>query len=442
MSPEMMIVLGMFASLVVALLMGFPIGFVLNGIALLFGLAFWGTSVVNLFIQKIWGTMSNNVLMAIPLFIFMANILEKSRLSDQIFESARELAGPLKGGMAIAVIILSTLLAACTGIIGASVVAAGLIALPIMSKYNYNKELSTGVVGAAGSLGILIPPSIMLIVMAANSDCSVGALFAGALFPGLILSSLYILYVVIICAIHPDYAPVMPIEERLKVPVKKRWAHFAKGAVPTLILILGVLGSIFAGIATPTEAAGVGAFLMLILTMAYRRFTFTLLKEAIFGALNNSAMVMLIVVGATCFASVFLGLGGGKQVASLLLGLPFGKWGIFIVIVITITILGMFIDWIGIVFMLFPILLPLLPKLGFDQLWFIIIIAVVLQTSFLSPPLGYALFFLKGISPEGIHLGHIYRGVIPFIILILFSLVIFIVFPETITWLPTLVVAG
>jgi tripartite ATP-independent transporter DctM subunit len=442
MSPELMIALGMFVSLVIGLFMGFPIAFVLNGIALLFGVAFWGTNVVDLFIQKIYGTMANNVLMAIPLFIFMANILEKSRLSDKIFESARELAGPLKGGVAIAVVIVSTLLAACTGIIGASVVAAGLIALPIMSRYNYNKPLSTGVVGAAGSLGILIPPSIMLIVMAANSNCSVGALFAGAVFPGLILSSLYIIYIMVICAIHPDYAPAMPLEERLNTPVKKRWATFFIGAVPSLVLIFGVLGSIFSGIATPTEAAGVGAFLMIILTMAYRKFTLKLLKESIFGALKNSAMVMFIVIGATCFASVFLGLGGGREVASLLLGLPFGRWGVFFVIVILITILGMFLDWIGIVFMLFPILLPLLPKLGFDQLWFIIITAVVLQTSFLSPPLGYALFFLKGISPEGINLGHIYRGVIPFIFLILISLILFIIFPPIITWLPSLIAAG
>ncbi|MBN1226650.1 MAG: TRAP transporter large permease subunit [Deltaproteobacteria bacterium] len=442
MSPELMIALGMFASLVVGLFMGFPIAFVLNGIALIFGVAFWGTNVIDLFIQKIYGTMANNVLMAIPLFIFMANILEKSRLSDKIFESARELAGPLKGGVAIAVVVVSTLLAACTGIIGASVVAAGLIALPIMNRYHYNKPLSTGVVGAAGSLGILIPPSIMLIVMAANSSCSVGGLFAGAVFPGLILSSLYIIYILVICAIHPDYAPAMPLEERLNMPIKERWITFAKGAVPSLVLIFGVLGSIFSGIATPTEAAGVGAFLMLILTMVYRRFTVKLLKQSIFGALNNSAMVMFIVIGATCFASVFLGLGGGREVASLLLGLPFGKWGVFFVIVIIITILGMFLDWIGIVFMLFPILLPLLPKLGFDQLWFIIVTAVVLQTSFLSPPLGYALFFLKGISPEGITLGHIYRGVVPFIFLILLSLILFIVFPPIITWLPSLIAAG
>jgi tripartite ATP-independent transporter DctM subunit len=442
MSAELMIAIGMFVVLVIGLFTGFPIAFVMSGISVLFGFAFWGTNVADLFLQKIWGTMSNNILMAIPLFIFMANVLEKSRLSDRIFESFRELAGPLNGGVAIAVVVVCTLLAACTGVIGASIVSAGLIALPIMNRYNYNKELSAGVVGAAGSLGILIPPSIMLIIMSSNSNSSVGVLFAGAVIPGLILSTLYILYVVIICHLHPDYAPAMPLEERMQIPVKERWKGFFIGAVPTLILIIGVLGSIFTGIATPTEASGVGAFLAIVLTMIYRRFTLDLLKTSIFGTLNNSAMVMMVVVGSICFASVFLGLGGGREIASLLLGLPFGKWGFLFMVIILITVLGMFVDWIAIVFMLFPILIPILPKMGFDQVWFIIITAVVLQTSFLTPPVGYALFFLKGLGPPGYTLGHIYRGVVPFIFIILFSLILLILFPQLITWLPSMLVKG
>jgi tripartite ATP-independent transporter DctM subunit len=335
---------------------------------------------------------------------------------------------------------VSTLFGACTGIIGASVVTMGLLSMPVMLKYNYNKRLASGAVCAGGTLGILIPPSIMLVVMADQAATSVGKLFAGAIIPGLILSGLYIVYILIHCGFKPKDGPALTRQERQAVSKLQLIKMVMKSMVPPMILILGVLGSIFAGIATPTEAAGVGAMLAFIMTLAYGKFTFVGLKTAVINTAKTTSMVIIILVGAACFAGVFLGSGGGKVVQNLILGIGLGKWGTFIVMMIILFILGMFIDWIGIIMITFPVFLPIAQHLGFDKVWFVVTMAVMLQDSFLTPPFGYALFYLKGVAPPEVTTSDIYWGAFPFWRLMEVGLIVVVIWPSTITWLANILV--
>jgi len=438
-SPEVLCLL-MFVGLIVGLLLGHPLAFVLGGLAVIFGFIGWGPECFGMFMNRIYGVMDSYILIAVPLFIFMAQILDQSGVSESLFDAMRYLFGPIKGGIAIAVIVVSTLFGACTGIIGASVVTMGLLGMPVMLKYGYDKKISSGCICAGGSLGILIPPSIMLIVMANQASLSVGKLFAGAIIPGLILSSLYIAYILIKCYVKPQTAPALSAEERASISVKQLTLMVLKSLVPPMILILGVLGSIFAGVATPTEASGVGAFLAFLLTLSYGRFTWTGLYSAVIQTAKTTSMVIIILAGATCFTGVFLGIGGGDVIGEYILGLGLGRWSIFIIMMLVCFILGMFIDWIGIVLITFPIFLPIVVELGFDKLWFVVAVAVMLQDSFLTPPFGYALFYLKGVAPIGVSIGDIYWGAIPFWILMEVGLIIVVIFPETITWLPSVLV--
>jgi tripartite ATP-independent transporter DctM subunit len=390
--------------------------------------------------NRIYGVMDSYILIAVPLFIFMAQILDQSGVAEKLFDAMRYLFGPVKGGIAVAVVVVSTLFGACTGIIGASVVTMGLLAQPIMLRYGYSKRISSGCICAGGSLGILIPPSIMLIVMGDQANLSVGKLFAGAIIPGLILSGLYIGYILIKCYINPQLGPPLTPEERASVSAKQLSAMVLKSLIPPMVLILGVLGSIFAGVATPTEASGVGAFLAILLTLAYRRFTWTGLYTAVAQTARTTSMVIVILLGATCYTGVFLGLGGGDVVGNLILGAGFGKWGTFVVMMIILFVMGMFIDWIGIVMIVFPIFLPIAEQLGFDKLWFVVTMAVMLQDSFLTPPFGYALFYLRGVSPPEVTTSDIYWGAFPFWRLMEVGLIIVVIFPQTITWLPTILV--
>jgi tripartite ATP-independent transporter DctM subunit len=376
----------------------------------------------------------------IPLFIFMAQMLDQSGVAEDLFDTMRYLFGPVRGGVAVAVVVVSTLFGACTGIIGASVVTMGLLSMPVMLKYNYNKRLASGAVCAGGTLGILIPPSIMLVVMADQAATSVGKLFAGAIVPGLILSSLYIGYILIRCAFKPKDGPPLSLEERQAITKFQLLKMVLKSMVPPMILILGVLGSIFAGIATPTEAAGVGALLAFIMTLAYGKFTFEGLKTAAINTAKTTSMVIIILVGAACFASIFLGSGGGDVVQDFILGIGFGKWGTFIIMMIILFFLGMFIDWIGIIMITFPVFLPIAQELGFDKVWFVVTMAVMLQDSFLTPPFGYALFYLKGVAPPEVKTSDIYWGAFPFWRLMELGLIIVVVWPATITWLANLLV--
>lgn len=423
----------MFFGLIVGLLLGHPLAFVLGGLAVIFGYLSWGPLSFILFTNRIMGLLDNFILVAVPMFILMANLLMQSGVADKLFDTLRYLLGPLRGGVALAVVAVSTVLAACTGVVGASVVSMGLLAFPMMSRYGYDKKLSCGTICAGGTLGILIPPSIMLIIMADNSGLSVGRLFIGSIVPGLILAILYMLYIVIICYFRPELGPSLSLEERRQVSVRQRLKMALTSFVPPLLLIAGVLGSIFTGIATPTEASGIGAFIALLMTIAYGRFSWKMLKDTTLSTAKTVSMVMIILVGATCFTGVFMGIGGGKVLSSLILGLGLGKWGTFAAMMIVIVVLGAFIDWIGIVYLTFPIFLPIALELGFDPLWFVVVVAVCLQTSFLSPPFGYALFYMKGIAGEELTTADIYISVLPFLGLIAVGIIILMIFPQLIT---------
>jgi len=434
------ITIGMFVGLLIGLFMGHPLAFVLGGLAVIFGYIGWGPSCFYMFLNQTWGIMDNYLLVCIPLFIFMAQLLDQSGVAEELFDTMRHVFGPLRGGIAIAVVIVSTLFGACTGIIGASVVTMGLLSLPVMLRYGYSKTLACGSICAGGTLGILIPPSIMLVVMADQAALSVGKLFAGAIIPGLILSFLYISYILIRCWFKPQDGPALSMEERNAVSGKKLTVMVMKSMVPPVVLILGVLGSIFAGIATPTEAAGVGAALAFAMTLAYGRFTWIGFKTAVVNTAKTTSMVIIILVGAACFAGVFMGSGGGDVVRDFILGIGLGKWGTFIIMMIILFILGMFIDWIGIIMITFPIFLPLAAELGFDKLWFVVALAVMLQDSFLTPPFGYALFYLKGVAPPEVSTTDIFWGAFPFWRLMEVGLIIVVIWPSTITWLASVLV--
>ncbi len=434
------IVIGMFVGLLIGLFLGHPLAFVLGGLAVIFGYLGWGPNCFFMFVNQTFGVMDNYILVAIPLFVFMAQLLDQSGVAESLFATMRYLFGPIRGGIAVAVVVVSTLFGACTGIIGASVVTMGLLAMPVLLKYGYNKRLACGSICAGGTLGILIPPSIMLVVMADQGSVSVGKLFAGAVVPGLILSTLYILYILIRCYFKPQDGPPITKEELAAVTKSEIAVMVIKSMVPPMILIIGVLGSIFMGVATPTEAAGIGAVLAFLMTIAYGKFTWSGLVSAVVNTTRTSSMVIIILVAASCFSSIFMGSGGGDVVQELILESGLGKWGMFIIMMIILFFLGMFIDWIGIILICFPLFLPIAADLGFDKIWFIVIMAVMLQDSFLTPPFGYALFYLKGVAPPEISTSDVYWGAFPFWRLMELGLIVCVVWPESITWLPSLLI--
>lgn len=434
------VTIGMFVGLLIGLFMGHPLAFVLGGLAVIFGYLGWGTSAYYMFLNQIWGTMDNYILVCIPLFILMAQLLDQSGVAEDLFATMQYLFGPIRGGLAIAVVVVSTLFGACTGIIGASVVTMGLLSMPVFLKYDYNKRLASGSVCAGGTLGILIPPSIMLVVMADQAALSVGKLFAGAIIPGLILSAMYIIYILIRCWIKPQDGPALSKEERAAMSGKKLVLMVMKSMVPPMILILGVLGSIFAGIATPTEAAGVGAVLAFGMTVAYGKFSWSGLRQAVVNTAKTTSMVIIILACAACFSGVFMGSGGGDVVKEFIYGIGLGKWGTFIVMMVILFFLGMFLDWIGIIMITFPLFLPIAQDLGFDKVWFVVTIAVMLQDSFLTPPFGYALFYLRGVAPPEITTSDIYWGAFPFWRLMELGLIACVIWPQTILWLANTLV--
>nr|HPQ45691.1 TRAP transporter large permease subunit [Syntrophales bacterium] len=392
MSPEIVVIL-MFGTLILGLALGHPIAFVLGGIGVVFGVLGWGPESMHLIVSRAFDSTSNYLLIAIPLFILMATFLEKSGIAEGLFNSMLYLFGPLNGAIALTVTTMCIVFAACTGIMGATVVSMSLMSMPIMMRHKYDKHLATGIVAAGGSLGIIIPPSIMLVMMADRSGISVGKLFAGGLIPGVLLAVLFFIYIAILCTIRPDKGPALTIEERTAIPTRQKVIMLLKNLVPPLLLIFGVLGSIWFGIATPSEAAGVGALTSFILMVVYGRFSFSSLKDAFNSAFKSSCMVMAVIIGATCFTGVFIGLGGGRVVTDLIMAFDFmGPWGMFFIMMFIVFILGFLIDWIGIIYITFPIFMPIAMQLGFDPLWFVIVLAVNLQMSFITPPFGYALF--------------------------------------------------
>ncbi|MBP0439943.1 TRAP transporter large permease [Tianweitania sediminis] len=440
MSGEVITVL-MFIGLLIGLFMGHPLAFVLGGLAVVFSFIGPGPQVFGIIINRIYSQMDNYILIAVPMFILMARLLSDSGVTDDMFRALRLMLGRVRGGLLLATVAISVVLAATTGIIGASMTVMGVLALPSMLRYGYQKELSTGIIAAGGSLGILIPPSIMLVILGSYAQISVGQLFAAALVPGLMLAFLYALYAGVLTYFRPDLGPPVSEEELSATNRTEITKLLLKMAVPPLLLIAGVLGSIFAGWATTTEAASIGAFLTFLMVIVYRRFSWSMFQEAVSATARTTAMVLFVIVGATAFTGVFVAVGGTRIVSGYLEGLGLGAWGIFFLMMFIVFVLGMFLDWLGIVLICLPIFLPIAVEAGFDPLWFVMMIAIVLQTSFLTPPFGYALFYLEGVAPPGVTIGHIYRGVVPFIILIIFGAGLCMVFPQIITWLPSIVFA-
>jgi tripartite ATP-independent transporter DctM subunit len=435
-TPESITII-MLGGLVLTVVTGFPLAMPIGTVALVVGFLAFGPSVFSLLYQQIFSILHNYVLLALPLFIFMGVVLEYSLIADKMYDALFLILSGLKGGLAIITVLLGTILAACVGVVTASVTMLTALALPSMVKRGYDKSLAAGTICAGGSLGILIPPSVMLVIYGPMARISVGKLFMGAFMPGFLLAALYVTYLGVRCWLNPNLAPTVPAEERA-VPVLYKIKLFAVSLVPPIFIILSVLGTIFLGIAPPTEAAAVGAFASLVLTIVYRRMTWRIFIDILRRTLIIASMVMFIGAASVAFTGVFLKAGGGQVVQNAVLATPGGRWGIFAVVMFIYFILGFFIEWIGIFFIMVPVLAPLAPMLGFDPVWFGIMICVNLQMSFLTPPYAFAIFVLRGVAPPelGVTSSDIIRGVVPYIFLIMIGLALCTVFPDIILWLP------
>lgn len=435
MSNTLVVIL--FVGLFIGLGSGHPISFVLAGLGTILGLTGWGINCFDMFVNTTFALMNNYTMVAVPLFILMANFLTASNVAEGLFESVRFLFGRVRGGVGVAVILVATVFAACTGVVGASVVTIGLLAITPLLKYGYNRGLTAGIICAGGSLGILIPPSIMLVVMAATAQISVGKLFLAVLLPGLALSVAYLIYVLLICRKYPEMGPAIDkseIDESIPT-ITYVWKCLVN-LIPPLILIIGVLGTIYTGVATPTEASGMGAFIALLMTVAYRKFSWKMLRDSVIDTAKTTGMCLIIMVGAQAFTAMFLGLGGDEVVIRAIQHLGLGKWGVFALMMTVVFILGCFLDWIGIISIVLPIFLPIVRALGFDILWLMAVTATMLQTCFLTPPFGFALFYIRGIAPKEMSTADIYKGVMPFVLIILAVVVLISVFPSIVLWLP------
>lgn len=442
----------MSVSLIVLLMAGLPLAFVTGGLGVLFLFVFGNAHMLNILPSRIFPFMTDYQLSAIPLFIFMASMLERAGLIEKLFDVIYRILGGLRGGLATATIIASTILAAMVGVIGATEVTMGIIALPAMLKRKYNPEMACGAILAGGSLGILIPPSIMAILYAVVAQQSVGELFIGAVFPGLLLSGMYILYVTARSYINPSFGPPLPVEERVDMMGKLR---LLKGIFAPMLLVALVLGVIFTGVATPVEAAGIGTFGALVVAALARRLSWIALRDAAITTLKASSMVLWIIFGASIFVGFYIVSGGQQFVTDSLIATGLGPYGILLLMNGLLIVLGMFLDWVGIMLLTVPIFVPILKALPFTglfgmtgvdavdiSLWFGVIYIVNMQMAFLSPPFGYALFYLKSVAPPEIKMSTIFRAVIPFMMLQAIGLISCIIFPQIILWLPGLVYGG
>lgn len=438
-SPEIIAIV-MLGGVFVLVLTGFPIAFVIGSVSFIVGILVFGpTTTFHILFSRFYDLSLNYPYLAVPLFTFMGVILQHSGITNELYESLYDALGRLRGGLAIVTIIFGTILAACLGVIAASVTILTLMALSPMLKRGYDKGIAAGSIVAAGTLGILIPPSIMLIVYAPQAGLSIGQMFMGAIGPGLLLSFFYIAYVAIRCAINPKLGPPIPKEQMTPITLAKI-GRLLKSMLPPVLLIAAVLGTIFAGIAPPTEAAAVGSFVSILLAVAYKKFSFKMLKEAAMETLKVSAFVVMIAAMSYAFVGIFMNAGAGDVVAEMILAVPGGKWASFAVVMLIVFALGMFIEWIGIVFIVVPIFSIIFAKLGFDPLWAGMMVVVNLQMAFMTPPMAMSIFVLKGTAPKelGLTMGDIIRGVLPFVGIVGVVLVLMVIFPEIITWLPGL----
>lgn len=425
----------MFPAMLLSLFAGFPVAFSLMGVALLFGMWGFEWSIFPMLIRRIYSVADNYVLAAVPLFIFMGTVLERSGIAGKLFDAISLWTGRLRGGLAIATVLMCTIIAACTGIIGASEVMVGIMAIPVMLKRNYQHALICGTICAGGSLGTLIPPSVVTVVYGPAAGLSVGRLLIASIFPGLLLSSLYIIYIVTRSYVNPSLAPSIPHDE-LGVSLKKKLFITGTALVPPVFLIFAVMGSIILGLAAPTEAAALGAFGAMILTAAYRKLTIKALKETVFQTLKISSMMMMILAGGYMFSGVFLGMGGGEVTEKILMGLPFGRIGILILFLLIAFVSGFVLDWASILLIFIPIFSPIIDKLGFNPIWFGILFIMMIQTSYLSPPMAPAIFYLKSIVPPQVTMREMFYGILPYLMLQLTGIALVAAFPEIALWLP------
>lgn len=435
MSPEYLGLL-MLGALLVSIFAGFPIAFTLIILTIAFGYPVMGKGLFSLLVSNTFGVMSEETFAAVPLFVFMGYVLERAGLMERLFRSLQQILAPVPGRLYLAVLLLCTLFAAATGIIGASVTIMSLMAAPIMIRSGYDARMSAGAIAAGGTLGILIPPSVMLVVMGPVMGISVSRLFAGAVIPGLILSILYIGYTMIRSLINPLLAPPIPPEERAAswVEVSK---EFLAGVVPLMVLIFATLGSILIGLATPTEAAGIGSVAAIVLAIAYRRLSFKQLKEVVYNTILTSSMVLFLVTASVFYSALFTRLGTTTLIAQALLKLPIPPMGLIIIVMVVIFILGWPLEWPAVVLIFCPIFFPIVKDLGCDLLWFGILVAVNLQTAFLSPPVAMAAYYVKGVVPSW-QLKDIYIGMFQFMMLQLIGLIIVLFVPATVLWLPNI----
>ncbi len=441
------IVVAFLVTFIISIFLGYPIAWTLGGLSLIFTaggivlhdyfgvdtflLTRWGNFAI--IVDRIFATMANWVLVALPMFVYMGLMLDRSGVAEKMMTNFVRVFRGMRGGLAITVVLMGILLAASTGIVGASVVLLATLSIPIMMRQNYSKELASGVVAAAGTLGILIPPSIMLVIMADQLSISVGDLFMGALIPGVALGFLYLVYVIIVGLVRPDMAPAPP--EAPPLTGREVWGAIM-ATVPTAALIIAVLGTIFTGFATPSEASGVGAFGATLLALVNERLNLQVIRQVGIETALTTAFIFGIFLGATAFALVMRSLGGDEFIAHLLKGLPFGPVGILIFILFVAFVAGFFLDWLEIVLIILPLVAPVVKDLGFNLIWFVVVFAVCLQTSFLTPPVGFSLFYLKGVVPKDITTKHIYIGIIPFVILQLIMVAVVFIWPELVLWLP------
>ena len=428
----------MFLMMFIGIFSGYQLAFVLSGVGLLYGVFLFGLSYINTLTMAFFNVMQNYVLLAIPLFVLMGNIMQDSGAGKKIYDGFYVLLGKLNGGLLLTTNALATLFGACTGVVGASVTTVGTLSLPAMMERGYDKKLAAGMICAGGCLGVLIPPSIMIVVYGPIAGISVGGLFMSVMTAGLILSAFYMVYTAIRCNKNPNLGLPISEENREKAIKEIGLKGIVFSIIPPLFIMIAVLGSIFFGIAAPTEAAAVGVVASIILGLAYKNFHIKDLKKSLEGTLITSSMILTMSVGAIIFISTFNSLGGIGVVSRFILGLPFGKWGIFLLMFIVTAILGMFLDWIGIVYLVVPLFTPIAAELGFNPLWFATMMILFLQFSYLTPPFALAVFYFRSISPPEFTTGLLYRAVVPFIIIQVIVFLLLTTFPGIVLWLPNM----
>ncbi|WP_253479474.1 TRAP transporter large permease [Natronocella acetinitrilica] len=425
----------MFVALFALIILGFPIAFCLIGVALVFGIIRYEDIYIYQLLGRVESIASNWVLAAVPLFVFMGSVLERSGIAERLFDAFRLWTRNLPGGIAIAAILMCVMFAASSGVVGATEAVVGLLAIPAMLKYGYDKKLISGVICSGGSLGTIIPPSVVLIILGPMANVSIGRLFAAAMIPGLVLAFLYLVYVVLLALLVPSAAPRSHPDEPV-VPLKEKLVITAKALVPPLLLVVCVLGSILAGIASPTEAAAVGGAGGLILSVMYGSLTWKALGQAIMQTLRVTTMIMFILMGGMMFTSVFFSLQGMSLITGFVSALDLSPWMFLFIVLLLAFLLGFFLEWISILLIFIPIFTPLLTHLGFDPIWFCILFLLIIQTSYLTPPMAPAIFYLRGISPPEITLSHMYWGMVPFLLIQGLMILLVILFPQLALWLP------